>query len=163
MTKDSLHRSADSFRRKLLRWALQIFIGGILLGSAVGKALDFSGFIEILKTYQVFPPSILILVALVVTGSELFLGLWILSGWHLVMGTLAAAGMNSVYAAWMTVTLLRGLELSNCGCFGVFIPRPLTWLSPLEDLVMVSLCCLLAYLEKTHESPHYRLRTNLLN
>ena len=162
MTEDSPHRSADSFRRKLLQWVLRIFIVGILLGSAVGKALDFSGFIEILKTYHVFPPSLLIWVAVIVTASELFLGLWILSGWQLVMSALAAAGMNLVYAAWMTVTLLRGLELSNCGCFGVFFPRPLTWSSPIEDLVMVAFCCFLAYLAKTQESPHYRLRTNLL-
>ena len=163
MTEDAPNRSVDSLRRRLLRWALQIFIGGILLSSAVGKAFDFDGFIEILKTYQVFPPSMLMSVAVVVTGSELFLGLWLLSGWQLVMSALAAGGMNSLYAAWMTVTLLRGLELLNCGCFGVFFPRPLTWLSPIEDLVMVAVCCVLAYLAKTHESPHYRLRTNLLN
>ena len=131
-----------------LQWVLRIFIGAVLLGSAVGKALDYDGFIEVLKTYHVFPPSMLLSVAGIVTGSELLLGLWILSGWHLMMSALAAAAMNVIYAAWMTVTLLRGLELSNCGCFGVFFPRPLTWSSPLEDLVMVALCGVLAYLAR---------------
>ena len=163
MTEDSQNKSAASFRMNLLQWVLRVFIGGILLGSAVGKALDFGGFIEVLKTYQVFPPSMLILVAVVVTGSELFLGLWILSGWQLVMSALAAAGMNLVYAAWMTVTLLRGLELSNCGCFGVFFPRPLTWSSPIEDLVIVALCGVLAYLAKALDSPNPRMQANSPN
>ena len=163
MTEDSPNKSAASFRMNLLQWVLRIFIVGILLGSAVGKALDFSGFIEVLKTYHVFPPSMLIMVAVVVTGSELFLGLWILSGWQLVMSALAAAGMNFVYAIWMTVTLLRGLELSNCGCFGVFFPRPLTWSSPLEDMVMVAFCCVLAYLAKALNSPKPRVQANFPN
>ena len=156
MTADSPNKPGYSFSMNLLQWVLRMFIGAILLGSAVGKALDFGGFIEVLKTYHVFPPSILMLVAVIVTGSECLLGLWILSGWHLVMSAWAAAAMNLVYAAWMTVTLLRGLELSNCGCFGVFFPRPLTWSSPLEDMVMVAFCGLLAYLAKTHASPHHR-------
>ena len=54
--------------------------------------------------------------------------------------------MNTTYAIWMTIALLRGLDLPNCGCFGVFFPQPLTWQSPLEDLVLVAFCSLLAYL-----------------
>ena len=65
MTADSPNTSAYSFSMNLLQWVLRIFIGAILLGSAVGKALDFGGFIEVLKTYQVFPPSMLLLVAVI--------------------------------------------------------------------------------------------------
>ena len=42
--------------------------------------------------------------------------------------------------------LARGLTLANCGCFGVFLARPLSWESPLEDLVALALCGFLWWL-----------------
>ena len=50
---------------------------------------------------------------------------------------------NLAYAALLSVTLARGLDLKNCGCFGVFLARPLRWFSPLEDLVFAGLSWLL--------------------
>ncbi len=122
-----------------MRWALQIFISGVFLASALGKSLDLPGFIEVLKTYQAFSAVMLWPLALVVTGIEWVLGMWVLSGWRLATAALAAAGLNGIYAVWMTSTLLRGLELENCGCFGVFFPQSLRWYSPIEDLVLVGL------------------------
>jgi uncharacterized membrane protein YphA (DoxX/SURF4 family) len=152
-----------SFRRKLLRWSLQFFIGGIIFLSALGKSLDMPGFIEVLKTYQAFPPSMLRPFAFSITGIEFLLGVWILSGYRLPLSALVGALLNTLYAGWAVITLLRGLTLSNCGCFGVFFPQPVTWLTPIEDLVLVAMCVMLAYLAHTEEYPHRRLRTALLN
>ena len=135
-----------STSRKLLRWFLQLTIGGIIFGSALGKGLDLTGFIEVLKTYQAFPPVLLFPLAVAVTLGEFVLGVWILSGLRLRTSALLGALLNIVYALWMTITLLRGLELDNCGCFGVFFAQPLTWFSPFQDLVLVTFCCALAYL-----------------
>lgn len=127
-----------------LRLVLQIFIGLLIFGSALGKSLDLTGFVEVLKTYQIFPDLTLWPLALAVTGFEFVLGVWLLSGWRLQTSALVALGLNAGYAVWMTISLLRGLELSNCGCFGVFFPQPLRWYSPLEDLVLVGMCCALS-------------------
>lgn len=124
----------------VMRRLLQFLIGGILLASALGKSLDLPGFVEVLKTYQAFSAAMLWPLALAVTGIEWALGVWVLSGWCLRAAALAAAGLNGIYAVWMTGTLLRGLELENCGCFGVFLAQPLRWYSPIEDLVLVGLC-----------------------
>ena len=139
--------------KKIFTRLLQIAIGGIIFASAVGKALDLRGFAGVLETYQAFPEKALFSTALAVTLFEFLLGSWILSGWRLVLGALIAGAMNLVYASWMTVTLFRGLHLENCGCFGVFFPRPLTWVSPIEDLVMVALCSVLAYLAQATTKP----------
>jgi uncharacterized membrane protein YphA (DoxX/SURF4 family) len=133
----------------IVRWCLQLFIGGIIFASALGKSLDLPGFVAVLNTYRAFPDSTLWPLALGVTGVEFFLGVWFLSGWRLQTSALVGAGLNIVYAVWMTISLLRGLELTNCGCFGVFFPQPLTWISPVEDLVMVSLCLAVRRLSKT--------------
>ena len=93
----------------LLRWFLQLLIGGILFTSAVGKALDLPGFVEVLRTYQAFPGLILWPLAVAVTAVEFVLGAWVISGWRLQTGALVAAVLNAGYGAWMTISLLRGL------------------------------------------------------
>ena len=68
------------------------------------------------------------------------LGVWILSGWRPATGALIALSLNSVYALGLIITLARGLDLPNCGCYGIFFPQPLRWYSPLEDLVLIGIC-----------------------
>jgi len=156
-------RPAVSFRRKSLRWILQFLVGGTLLASALGKSLDIPGFLEVLKTYQAFSSSVLRPFAFTVTGAEFLLGIWILSGYRLPLSALMGALLNTIYAVWVSITLLRGLTLSNCGCFGVFFPQPVTWFTPVADLILVVLCAGLAYLSQTEKYPHRRFRTALLN
>ena len=131
---------------RLICKGLQYFIGGVLVVSAFAKALDLSGFAEVLRTYRAFPDSTLLPLALTITTLELGLGIWIVWGRQLQRSATAAAIMNVGYAGWMVVTLLRGLHLPNCGCFGVFFARPLTWVTPFEDLVFAGLCFILRYL-----------------
>ena len=130
----------DAAVRTITRWFLQFFVGGILVASGLGKSLDLAGFVEILRTYRVFPDEALWPIALTVTAIEWVLGVWLLSGRRLATGALAALLLNAGYAVWMTISLLRGLDLPNCGCYGVFFPQPLRWYSPLEDLVLVGMC-----------------------
>jgi hypothetical protein len=129
-----------------IRRGLQYLIGGTIAISAFAKALDVSGFAEVLRTYHAFPDSTLFPLALTITTLELCLGVWILWGHRLHISATAAAIMNTAYAGWMVFTLLRGLHIPNCGCFGVFFARPLTWSTPLEDLVFAGLCLFLRYL-----------------
>ena len=121
------------------QWLLRAVLGGILLASALGKSLDLPGFVEVLVTYRAFPDWSLWPIALFITTIEWMLGLWVLSGRRLPQAALATVLLNGIYAVWMTVSLARGLDLANCGCYGVYFPQPLRWYSPLEDLVLVSL------------------------
>jgi len=106
-------------------WALRILIIGIISASASGKSLDLGGFVEGLATYRAVPVDWLWPLAWLVIGIEWSLALWLLSGWSLRTGALASAGLNLGYAVWLTISLLRGLDIPNCGCFGRFFPLPL--------------------------------------
>jgi hypothetical protein len=130
----------------LTKRVLQVSIGGIVVASALGKALDLPGFVEVLRTYDAFPEGALTIMALLITFAEFLVGGWVLSGWRLRSGALVAALLNAGYMIWTSSALLRGLSLENCGCFGVFLPLPLTWISPLSDLIAVALCYLLSRL-----------------
>ena len=124
----------------VLTWCCRFLVGGVLLTSAVGKSFDMQGFVDVLGTYHLFPGWSVWPLAIGITGIEWGLAVWILIGWQLPTGSLMAMMLNSLYALGLIVTLLRGLDLPNCGCYGVFFPRPLRWYSPLEDLVLVGIC-----------------------
>jgi uncharacterized membrane protein YphA (DoxX/SURF4 family) len=122
---------------------LRIGLGLLILGTGVGKALELSGFVRVMETYSLLPSALLYPVAVAVTASELVLGVWLLSGRRPAPAALTAIAVNLGYAVLLTVTLARGLDLKNCGCFGIFLARPLRWFSPLEDLVVAGLSWLL--------------------
>lgn len=119
--------------------ALRIFIGLVLLATAVGKLLDVPGFARVLATYGAFPDGVLLPLAAAVPLAELALAAWLFSGRRAPGAAAASAAMHLVYAAWSGAAILRGLKLENCGCFGVFLARPLGWHTVAEDLVMTGL------------------------
>jgi Methylamine utilisation protein MauE len=123
--------------RKRSRWSLRLALAAINLGAALGKALDLPGFVRVLKTYQLFPVWSLWPMAILAVLVEGTLGVWLLTGRRLVVAAALSAFVSAMYGIVLSITLARGLELSNCGCFGVFLPRPLRWFSPVEDGVMV--------------------------
>lgn len=124
----------------VVTWCCRLLVGGVLLASALGKSLELKGFVDVLVTYRLFPGWSLWPAAFIVIGIEWILAMWILSGWRLPTGALLALTLNGLYAVGLIVTLFRGLDLPNCGCYGVFFPQPLRWYSPLEDLVLVGIC-----------------------
>ena len=130
--------------RQFLRFA----IGAVLLVTAAGKLLDIAGFADVLKTYAAFPDAILLPLSLAIPLAELALALWLFSGQFLAAAAITSVVMHFLYAAWSAVSVLRGLRLSNCGCFGVFWPRPLGWTTVLEDLVLMAASLALAILAR---------------
>ena len=53
--------------------------------------------------------------------------------------------VDGVLLSAAVITLWRGLALANCGCFGVFLARPLTRQTVLEDVVMLGLSLLVRW------------------
>lgn len=135
--------------RQLLRFA----IGAVLLVTAAGKLLDIAGFADVLKTYRAFPDSVLLPLALAVPLAELALALWLFSGRFLGAAAIASVVMHFAYAVWSAVSVLRGLRLSNCGCFGVFWPRPLGWSTVVEDLLLMAASFGLVVLARPARAP----------
>ncbi len=131
-----------------LRLALRLFLGLVFLATAAGKLLDVPGFAGVLGTYEAFPEAALLPLAVAVPVAELALALWLFSGRRLVGAAAAALGLHAFYAAWAAATLLRGLRPPNCGCFGVFLPRPLGWRTLIEDLVMMGVSAALVVLAR---------------
>jgi hypothetical protein len=118
---------------------LRFFIGLVLVATSIGKLLDVRGFARILSSYRALPEGSLLPFALAILLAELALAIWLFSGRRLAGAALASGAMHFAYAGWSAVAFLRGLRLDNCGCFGVFLVRPLGWETVVEDMVMVGL------------------------
>jgi hypothetical protein len=126
--------------RRGIQLVLRGALGAFLLAAAAGKALDVRGYVDIVKTYQLGLPDAVVWPAAVgVIAAEACLGLWILSGLRVRTAALASVALHACYFCLLGLTLLRGVEVPNCGCFGVFLARPLEPSTLLEDLVLVAL------------------------
>ncbi len=130
------------------RLALRLFLGLVLLATAAGKLLDIEGFARVLATYEAIPEAALRPLAVAVPLVELAIAIGLLSGRLLVAAAGAALALHAVYTVWAAAALLRGLQIPNCGCFGVFLPRPLGWRTVFEDLVLVGLSAWLLVLAR---------------
>lgn len=136
-----------------LSTGLRILIGLVLVATAAGKLLDVGGFADVVRSYRALPESVVPVVALAVPLAEAALGAWLLSGRRLAAAGLASAAMHLLYAGWSAAGVARGLRLDNCGCFGVFLARPLTGMTVVEDAVMAGLSLLLFRLARRGRTP----------
>jgi hypothetical protein len=127
-----------------LHWMLRGGLAVLYIATGIGKALDVPGFIDVIRTYELaLPQGGLWVAALSTIALELALGAWMLSGRRLAGAVAASIALNVAYFALLTSALWRGLDIRNCGCFGVYFPSPLRWYTPLEDVVIAALSLLL--------------------
>ncbi len=133
----------------LLRWGL----GLLFIATAIGKLLDNRGFAGVLNSYQLFPSSTTLVLGVIFSLAELFLGIELLRRYRTIWAAWGIFAMNLGYTFLAIMTNLRGLKLDNCGCFGVFWARPMTWNTALEDSVLtllsLTLCVVIQFQNST--------------
>lgn len=133
---------------------LKYFFGILLITTGIGKLLDNRGFAEIILTYQFgLPHSLAMVLGLSVSLFELFVGIFILQEKKQMRNAALIILMHSGYVFLAVISNLRGLNLTNCGCFGVFLGRPMTWATVVEDIVLVGLSILFYALTKKKLKP----------
>lgn len=128
---------------------LRLFIALVCAATAAGKLIDVRGFADVLRSYAVFPERWLFPLAVGIALVEVGLAIWLFSGRRTAAAAMASVVMHGGYAVWSATGVLRGLELPNCGCFGVFLARPLGWATVGEDVVLVGLSVWLFRLART--------------
>lgn len=119
-----------------MNWAANIpraLFVALLLAAGVGKLLDMPGFYGIVESYRILPLALVPISAWLLVLSELALAAWLLWGRWLHRASLALIALHAMYLLWIVIALARGIELANCGCFGVYFARPLRWYTPFED------------------------------
>lgn len=133
----------------------RVFVGLILLSTGFGKLLDIPGFIPVLDAYQLMPHSVSVVLAFSLPLIELATGFGLLLSTRPIIPAWTAVALHLLMLTAVIITLQRGIQIDNCGCFGVFLARPLSFQTFIEDLAMLAfsiLALILAYTRKTGSS-----------
>lgn len=118
-----------------IRW----FFILLLAASSIGKLADMSGFYVVIKSYASLPEVVIPISAWALAIFELILAIWLAVAKRPDLAALAVISLHFVYLIWLMIALARGLEIPNCGCFGIYWARPLTWFTPVEDFILLAL------------------------
>ena len=101
------------------------FVGLVLVSTGLGKLLDLPGFVHFVAQYDLMPSAGDHLVAYTLPFVELATGACLLARFQLRTAAASAVVLHVLLVSVVAVTLWRGIHLDNCGCFGVFLVRPL--------------------------------------
>lgn len=132
-----------------IRW----FFVLLLAASSIGKLADMPGFYAVIKSYVLLPEPLIPISAWALAIFELALAIWLAIGKGIHVAALSVIALHFVYLIWLAIALARGLDSPNCGCFGIYLARPLTWFTLLEDLILLALAIVLWRSVKRKRSP----------
>ncbi len=131
--------SSDDRRAPLAsaaRWA----VAAVLLGSGLHKAAGGpEEFAAVLETYDLLPQGMLLPFAALLPWLETLLGLSLAAGFSVRAACAGAGLMFLTFILALGSTILRGMKLDNCGCFGAGIH-----LSPAQAMSLDTLLASLA-------------------
>ncbi len=137
-------RSIDNHNvMKRFNVAARWFFVLLLAASSAGKLADMPGFYAVVYSYDLLPDAVIPISAWALAFFELLLALWLAIGKRIGIASILVVALHLIYLIWILVALARGLNLANCGCFGVFWPRPLSWFTPIEDLILLILATIM--------------------
>jgi Methylamine utilisation protein MauE len=132
-----------------IRW----FFVLLLAASSIGKLADMLGFYALIKSYALLPEAVIPISAWTLAIFESALAIWLAIGKRVEVAAVSVIALHFVYLIWLAIALVRGLNIPNCGCFGIYWVRPLTWFTLLEDLILLALAIVLWRSVKRKRSP----------
>ena len=124
-------------------FAIRIFFVVLLAASSIGKLMDMTGFYKVIDSYQALPAELVLTSAWGLALFELGLAFSLALSKHLKAVAATLVLLHGLYFLWLSLALIRGQHIPNCGCFGVYFARPLTGFTLLEDGFLLFLSALL--------------------
>jgi uncharacterized membrane protein YphA (DoxX/SURF4 family) len=122
-----------------IRW----FFVLLLAASAIGKLADMQGFYDVIESYAILPHAMVVASAWALAIVELLLAICLGIGIQKVATAFSVIALHFVYLTWLIIALTRESTIPNCGCFGVYWARPLTWFTPFEDVILLTLAIIM--------------------
>jgi uncharacterized membrane protein YphA (DoxX/SURF4 family) len=122
--------------------AARFLAGSILIFSGVYKAAGApEEFAIIISFYNIVPSPLVMGLAAVLPWIELIIGFSLLFGYFSKPAAGAALGLFSAFFLALLSTMIRGIELPNCGCFGGGWHLPV-WATTIMDAGLIALSAL---------------------
>ncbi|HCS49440.1 MAG: hypothetical protein A2V45_11460 [Candidatus Aminicenantes bacterium RBG_19FT_COMBO_58_17] len=102
------------------RWLLLLFgviVGGVFIWAGALKIADPLGFAQSIKNYQVVPPGLAFIIAIVLPWVEVLSGAFLIIGVFKRSSALLISLLLLGFIGLVALALARGIDTS-CGCFG---------------------------------------------
>jgi len=106
--------------------ALRLAISLVLLASGAAKL--WTGperFAATIGAFRILPRPIVPAAARTIPALEIVIALWVLSGLHVAIASLAAAGLLGIFTGAVAIAVRRG-QHNNCGCGGLLGNGPIS-------------------------------------
>ncbi|HNW44315.1 MAG TPA: MauE/DoxX family redox-associated membrane protein [Elusimicrobiales bacterium] len=104
---------------ELLGFAGRLAAGGVLAYAGFLKlASPAEEFAYAIETYKIVPGGLALFAARTVPWFELYLGALLIAGLYTRITSLAAGALLLFFELLLAQAWLRGLPVTNCGCFG---------------------------------------------
>jgi uncharacterized membrane protein YphA (DoxX/SURF4 family) len=118
-------RALKLLRHPAVHWLLAFVVGGVFVYASLSKIADPLAFAKIIYHYQVIGPSAFFgfvpanLVAVALPWIELIAGALLITGLWRREAAVVTAIMLAVFVAAVASTMIRGIDIQNCGCFAL--------------------------------------------
>lgn len=120
-------------------------LGITLLISGAAKATGRLKFEQSLYTFGFVPVAIVRAMSFAVPSTELLLGLMLILGLFARESAIATAFLISTFSVGVILNLLENRRI-ECGCFGSFSEKPISWWTVGRNLILVAGAALIAIL-----------------
>ena len=126
------------------RWVTTL-LGFLFFAQGLGKLLNPFGYVAALSPFDALPSAAIWPVGIAWLSAELLAGMGLIVAGlashppRLPSKTAAVLGLviTLAYAIMTTQAFARGLEITNCTCFGVYLAQRLSWFVLLQDAYMI--------------------------
>jgi len=125
----------------------RILVGGVLIYAGFMKAVGPSAeFAAAIAAYKILPPAFVSPLALGLPYVEMWIGLFVLTGFYARKAAVLAAALFIVFLIALGSARIRGIDLASCGCFGSNLLSPRAEI--LMDVVLLALSLVIYRLSK---------------
>ncbi|WP_338421682.1 MauE/DoxX family redox-associated membrane protein [Acetobacter fallax] len=115
--------------------------GALFLGNGFARVSDVAQSASGIAAWRLLPLDVAFPAARILTGVEILLGGWLLSGMNPLGAGIVAAFMFMFFAGAMAVNVLRGRTGLDCGCLPGADAR-ISWYTVLRNIVLAVLVAL---------------------
>jgi len=106
--------------------------------SGIQKLCSLPRFNDILRAYEIIPPRLVKVSAVVIAAAEILVAVFLGVGFCVPLAAMLASVLLILFAAAMGINLIRGRHWLSCGCFGALGTR-IHWSLVLRNVLMVGI------------------------
>lgn len=105
---------------------LRVLVGCIFLVSGIEKLVyPYQNFQYVIENYEIINSNLVEIIARTLPWIEVIIGLFVLLGLWLKRSLLGAAILFAAFIIVVAQAIVRGLPITECGCFGEMISFPI--------------------------------------